>query len=194
MRTSLFAMTTVLLLAGTSTVFAQNRQGPDAPRWRPNVEDIRAFGDARLAALKAGLQLKTDQEKHWPAFEAAARDFQRHRLDALNNNRSLSGRTVDPVEQMQRRAAALAQRGGSLKNLAEALAPLYGSLDDGQKRRFAMLDPLQGPGDFGRRFRNGGHRQWNRSEGGFHRTGVEGLDRAGPREILLAPDPGEQPR
>jgi LTXXQ motif family protein len=185
----LFTVTTALMIVGTSTVYAQDRsRSEDTQRWRPRAEDMKAFADARLAALKAGLQLKGDQEKNWAAFEQAARDFQRQRLDALNDNTPSRG--LDPVQRMERRAATLSQRGAALKSLADATGPLYNSLDDGQKRRFAMLNPLSEPGDFGRRFRSfmRGHREWNRMHD-FHRTDSDGADRAPSPALLRGPRP-----
>jgi hypothetical protein len=38
-------------------------------------EDRAAFVDARIAALKAGLELTPDQAKNWPMFEQALRDM-----------------------------------------------------------------------------------------------------------------------
>ena len=39
------------------------------------ADDLKAFTDARIAALKAGLQLTPDQEKNWAPFEQALRDL-----------------------------------------------------------------------------------------------------------------------
>jgi hypothetical protein len=39
-----------------------------------SAEDFAAFTDARIAALKAGLKLTPEQEKNWPALEAALRE------------------------------------------------------------------------------------------------------------------------
>src|SRR5438132_12497602 len=76
--------TTALAIIGSSVVYAQERSGrPDVTeRWRPSMEDRRAFGEARLA-LKAGLALSAEQEKNWPAFEQAAREFAKLRLDRM---------------------------------------------------------------------------------------------------------------
>ena len=42
-----------------------------------SAEQIAAFTDARIAALKAGLKLTPAQEKNWPALEVrASRDRQ----------------------------------------------------------------------------------------------------------------------
>src|SRR5262249_21226126 len=75
---------TALLIAASTVVYAQNqdRPGREGLRgWRPSVEDMRAFGEARLAALKAGLALTPEQEKSWPAFEQAARELTKLRID-----------------------------------------------------------------------------------------------------------------
>src|SRR4051794_24988579 len=77
--------TPALAIAGSSLVYAQQRLGgPEGlQHGRPSVEDLRAFGEARLAALKAGLMLNADQEKNWPAFEQAARELARLQLERL---------------------------------------------------------------------------------------------------------------
>ena len=43
---------------------------------------------------------------------------------------------------MNLRAEMMGQRAAGLKKLADAAGPLYKSLDDGQKRRFALLARL----------------------------------------------------
>ena len=43
--------------------------------WRPSADDLAAFTDARVAALKAGLRLTPDQDKNWSAFEQAYRNL-----------------------------------------------------------------------------------------------------------------------
>jgi hypothetical protein len=48
-------------------------------------------------------------------------------------------RDRDPVEFLQRRAEALAQRAADLKKLADAWQPLYQTLSPEQKRRMAAL-------------------------------------------------------
>ena len=141
-----------LAIAGTSAVYAQNRLWrPDdaSARWRPSLEDLRALGEARLAALKAGLVLTAEQERNWPAFEEAARELGKLRLDRIGAMRSASP-SSDPVERMRRRAAAMSDTGAALKRLADATDPLYQSLDESQKRRFALLSRMAG-------HRMGGH-------------------------------------
>src|SRR6202167_5719535 len=82
MLKSIIAATAALAIASTSLVYAQQRfghhgfGGPGAEqRHRPSAADMAAFTDARIAALKAGLELTPDQAKNWPAFEQARRDM-----------------------------------------------------------------------------------------------------------------------
>jgi hypothetical protein len=135
-----------LLIAGSTLVYAQNqnRPGREGPRnWRPSVEDMRAFGEARLAGLKAGLALTAEQEKTWPAFEQAARDFTKLRIDRRNAAANAQpSADANPAERMNRRATAMVETGNALKKLGEATGPLYNGLDESQKRRFAMLSRL----------------------------------------------------
>jgi zinc resistance-associated protein len=44
-------------------------------------EDRAAFLDARIAALKTGLELNSEQEKNWPPLESAIRDLARQRAE-----------------------------------------------------------------------------------------------------------------
>jgi zinc resistance-associated protein len=136
-----------LLIAGSTIVYAQNQNRPGREglrNWRPSVEDMRAFGEARLAGLKAGLTLTAEQEKSWPAFEQAAREFTKLRIERMNAAANTQPPAADnnPAERLNRRATAMVETGNALKKLSEATGPLYNSLDESQKRRFAMLSRL----------------------------------------------------
>lgn len=160
MLKAVVAATAAVTIAGSSFAYAQRgERADDARRWQPTTEDMRAFQAARLAALRAGLTLKAEQEKHWPAFERAMRDLQQLRLNRVTAIREArrEGRTgtTDPAERMRERAARLSERGAVLKQLAEATEPLYRSLDDAQKRRFAILTRKGGPRGWQRRGRDG---------------------------------------
>jgi zinc resistance-associated protein len=157
---TIVAGTAVLAIAGGSLAFAQDRGAPDGRAWRPSIEDLRAFGEARLAALKAGLTLTAEQEKNWPAFEQAARDLGKLRLDRVGAMRGAPSAT-DPAERLRQRATAMAETGVALQKLADATDPLYKSLDDNQKRRFAVLSRFSGPRMEHFRGRDGyGPRHW----------------------------------
>jgi hypothetical protein len=184
------AGTAALAIVGSSLVYAQQRGGPGGfDRGRPNLEDLRAFQDARLAALHAGLGLTPEQEKNWPAFEQASREMAKLRLDrvsaAINGRRDRRPQSDDPAERMHQRATAMTETGAALKKVADAIDPLYKSLDDSQKRRFAMLQRMMRPGeDF--RGRDGDH---GRDGDGRHRFD------GGPRRTDFspqAPEGGEQ--
>jgi len=154
---AVLAGSAALAIAGSSLVLAQ--QPPAAPdaaqqqrddaaqRWRPTAEDLAALADARVAALKTGLKLTPEQERHWPAVEAAIRDFTKERFARVQARRD-APRPSDPIEGLRRRADQMSNTATALKRLADAADPLYKSLDDGQKRRFAMLARGMGPRGF----------------------------------------------
>ena len=146
---SIIVGTTALAIAGASLVHAQrfDRRG-EGQRWQPSAEDLRALGEARLAGLKAGLMLTPEQARNWPAFEQAARDLSKLRSERRIAMRNASP-SSDPVERLRRRAAAMSDTGAALKKLADATEPLYKSLDENQKHRFAVLYRPTRPG-FGR--------------------------------------------
>jgi hypothetical protein len=162
---------TVLALAGGSLVYAQQR-GDDGPRahhrWQMNEQDRGAFTDARIAALKAGLQLTPDQEKNWPALEKALRDRAKARSERFAA-RAQADRPNDPVERLKLRAVRMSERGAALRQVADAAAPLYQSLDEGQKHRFTVLARLDGP-----RFGHGQHWRHHRGMRGMMHHGNHG--------------------
>jgi hypothetical protein len=161
---AVLAGTTALAIAGTTLVYAQ--QSSDSfdrgQRWRPTAEDITAFGDARIAALHAGLKLNAEQEKNWPAVESALRDLAKQRSERFAA-RANTDRPKDPIERLTLRAEVMGQRAAALKKLADAAGPLYKSLDDSQKHRFVMLARL-GAREHGFRGHRGG---WQHRGRGF---------------------------
>jgi hypothetical protein len=87
---SVVAATAALAIAGSSIVYAQQRFGEDGygdgsrfqhRHHHMSAEDRAAFVDARIAALKAGLELTADQTKNWPAFEQALREMAKLRAE-----------------------------------------------------------------------------------------------------------------
>jgi hypothetical protein len=75
----------------------------------------------------------------------------------------------DPVERLRQRATS--DTGAALKKLADATDPLYKSLDEHQKRRFAMLNRLAGLG------RAGLHGPGGRGGDGMRHWGQRRFDR-----------------
>jgi zinc resistance-associated protein len=138
-KAALAGTATAIVISGSNLVFAHQMSDRDGgPRWQPSAEDRKAFTDARVAALKAGLELTPEQEKNWPAVEAAIRDMAKARADriAARANEQLPS---DPIERLHRRAERLGTMAAGLKKLADAEEPLYKSLDDAQKQRFEIL-------------------------------------------------------
>jgi zinc resistance-associated protein len=114
------------------------------------AEDRAAFLDAHIAALKAGLELTADQAKNWPPLESAMRDLAKERADrfAAWQAQRQQDQELSPVDRLTRASERMSARSADLLKLAAAAKPLYDSLDDSQKRRFAML------------FTPMGHRHW----------------------------------
>src|SRR4051795_12615906 len=143
MRKMLLASAAVLVLAGSTAVYAQHR-----PWWmhhhaRINPEDRAAFADARIAAVKAGLKLTPDQEKLWPPIESAVRDFAKLRIDRANARmaaeQSDSQTPDERAAGLRGRPDTMATGAAAMKRIADAADPLYQTLDDGQKRRLEIL-------------------------------------------------------
>jgi hypothetical protein len=185
MKKAVLAAVAAVTILGSQAVYAQNRS-PQPPR--VSTEDRAAFLDARMASIKAGLQLTADQEKLWPPVETALRDFAKQRAaerdariserDARRAERRQQGagdnaqpanRTPpDPVARVRSQVDSMTATAAGLKKIADAAEPLYKTLDEGQKRRFSVLTRLGGSGDwFGRGFERG--RDGDRNHGRHHR-------------------------
>jgi hypothetical protein len=159
-------------------------------RSQPSADDIKAFTDARIAALRAGLQLTPDQEKNWPPFEQALRDLvklhqqRKHEREAGGEQQP----QTNPFDRLQRRADALLKCGGGLKQLADAGTPLYQSLSDAQKQRFTFLVHILRPHWMG----GGGMGEEHRGFGNRGRGGPHGMmDWDGERRGMMGPDSDE---
>ena len=163
------AATVLVAIAGSGFVYAQQRFGHDGYgfnwdgqraefRHRPSAVDVAAFTDARIAAMKVGLELTPDQAKNWPAFEQAVRDMAQLRIDRIKaqeaqdkqqdqqqSQQQSQQQATSPFDRLARRADNMAKRSAALKKVADAGAPLYQSLDDAQKGRFTVLARMLRP-------------------------------------------------
>jgi hypothetical protein len=140
-----------LAIAGSTAVYAQHRPWfHDHMRYmQMNPEDRAALTDARIAAVHAGLKLNADQEKLWPPVETAVRDFAKLRIDRANARMNAKpDQSDDPVSRLRQRADNMAASAAAMKKIADAADPLYKTLDEGQKRRLALLTH-RGEGRFG---------------------------------------------
>ena len=171
MRRWLLAGAAVLVLAGSSVVYAQYRPDFRMNMIRMNPDDMSAFMDARIAAVKAGLRLTPDQEKLWPPVEAAVRDMGKLRIDRINARRNAPP-PDDMMARLHQRADTMNANAAAFKKAVDAADPLYRTLDDNQKRRLAMLTHIGG----------GRFEEWrNRFEQWRH---GDGPGRRGPRDMM----------
>ncbi len=149
------ALTLAPTLSGSFAVADDSAQRSQHDRFTP--EDRAAFVDARIAALKAGLELNAEQEKNWPPLESAMRDLAKQRAERFaawrerRDDNQDADVEINPIDRLARASERLSARAADLQKLAAAAKPLYDSLDDGQKRRFAVL--FRGPM---------GHGHWRR--------------------------------
>ena len=139
---------TVLLITASSLAYAQSAREREFERL--NAADVATLTDSRVNIVKATLQLTPDQEKLWPAIEDAirtrAKDRQARIAAVEQRAAELRGKSAvevlrdrNPVEFLQRRSTALAQRSADLKKLADAWQPLYQTLSPDQKKRMGHL-------------------------------------------------------
>ncbi len=123
-----------------------------AQRTGPSDNQIANDVDARIARLKADLQLTSDQEKSWSGLQTTLHDYGVGEFKNVVAGRSAR---MDREDQSQRNdhpndivlmrdeAAELNSRAASLKKLADAAEPLYGSLDDRQKHQLVQFMKTQ---------------------------------------------------
>jgi hypothetical protein len=140
MRKSLITCATALALMAPSVSVAQEKapEGAAHEHYRPSAADLKAFTDARVAALKAGLALTPDQEKNWGPVEQAIRDMAQARQARWAARRE-HREHEDAIARLRARADAMTQRAADLKKLADAAEPLYRTLSDDQKHRLHIL-------------------------------------------------------
>jgi hypothetical protein len=135
----------LLLLATAAMVASPALTGSAVARDRGDRADLSANqianqADARTARMKVDLRLTPEQEKNWSGFESAMRDLGKKQADrqiALRDERAQRSGSVDVIDQMRKQADSQIERSNDWKKLADAAQPLYASLDDRQKRRFA---------------------------------------------------------
>jgi hypothetical protein len=137
-------------LGSVFAVSAIGQPAGESPSNRPTANQIMAQEEARLAQLKADLHLTSEQEGDWGKFDQALRDISKRRTDSIISTMDKQSDSRIPptlIEGMRRAADAMHKQADDLKSAADAAEPLYGKLNDRQKRTFtAFVDQL-----FGRR-------------------------------------------
>jgi hypothetical protein len=138
-----------VVIAGCAHGYAQTVSAAPSSQ-QATAADLNALTDARVALVKAALQLAPEQEKYWQPIEDAIRARAKGRQSRLQgimaraDERSERSpievlRDRNPIEFLNRRSAALAQRSAELKKLADAWQPLYGTLTPDQRRRLGFV-------------------------------------------------------
>jgi len=139
MRKTLTFFTAAVLLTATAIA------GPAVARDRSDQPELTASqltdqATARAAQLKADLRLTPEQDKNWSAFQVAVVETWKNQAGQRLAWRAAHAKqqdSVDPIDDMRKEADQQIDRSNARKKLADAAQPLYNSLDDQQKRRFA---------------------------------------------------------
>jgi LTXXQ motif family protein len=148
MRKSLFIAATLAVLGALVAVPAVAQK---AKSDRPTANQTVAFDDARLAKLKADLRLTSEQETGWGKLESSLKDLSKRRANRMvarweKEDAADARNPPTPGERMRRAAEALRAQSDELNATADAVDPLWGKLDDRQKRTLsAYLDQSFGP-------------------------------------------------
>jgi LTXXQ motif family protein len=124
-----------------------NQQSSGTERMQHWAADRETMLDAKLAGMKAGLGLTTDQEKLWGPFESAVKDADKSRLEAMGQMMRMraQGERMSPVDRLEAMSDRLSQGATNVKKIADAAKPLYDSLDESQKHKFGMLGRMLMP-------------------------------------------------
>jgi hypothetical protein len=177
--------------------------------------DHEALLDAKLAGLKAGLKLTSDQEKLWPPFETVVRDAAKVHMEQMKSmmdrmqkmpeamqsmkksedtkEMAVPGQAVSPVDRLEALGHRMSESGGAITKVADAAKPLYASLDDSQKRLFVLLGRelfMMGHGHRGMEMMRGGMKMMG---GGLMDQGdMDMMGRKSDRMESMGNGPGEE--
>ena len=136
---TIFIMSAALVAGSaplTSSAFARDR----SERTEVSASQMAERADARTAKMKVELNLTSDQDKNWSGFASAMHDFSEKRGErriAMRDARAQLRGKFDVLDQMRKSADAQIEQSNDRKKLADAAQPLYSTLNDEQKRRFA---------------------------------------------------------
>src|SRR5690242_20907834 len=124
-KVSATATAAILIFTSAFALAAENASTTGVTQ--SSAADFKNLTDARVAMIKAALQLTPDQEKYWPAVEDAIRARAKNRqarwerVAELRDNGPMDAlHEHNPIELMQRRAERLSQRAADLKKVADA--------------------------------------------------------------------------
>jgi hypothetical protein len=136
--------------AMTASTMAQQSPSAAKPASSPalpdyTASDVRAVLNARIAALKAVIDLTPDQEKLWPPVEVAIRDIAKSAAERLKKR--TAAKPTGFLDVLDQVAAGEEARAKDLRTFVAAAKPLVATLNDEQKRRMpAYLGMTDYPG------------------------------------------------
>ncbi len=139
MRKTLIVFMSAALMTGTAltgSAIARDR----SERAELTASQITDRAEVQTAKLKVDLNLTADQEKNWPAFAGAMQDMSKKQADrriAMRDTRAQQNGPFDALDEMRKNADSLIELSNDRKKLADAAQPLYTSLNEQQKSRFA---------------------------------------------------------
>jgi LTXXQ motif family protein len=139
-KTVIFALSTALLIGTAMTGSAVARDRLDRSELTASQMTDRA--DVRTAKMKVDLNLTADQEKNWSGFASAMQDMSKKQADrriALRDAHAQQHGSFDALDEMRKNADSQIERSNDRKKLADAAQPLYTSLNEQQKSRFAEI-------------------------------------------------------
>jgi hypothetical protein len=136
---------TAILLMSAALLTGIGLSGSAVARDRSDRAELTASqmtdrADARTAKMKVDLNLTADQEKNWAGFATAMQDMSKKQADrqiAARDARVQQHGTFDALDEVRKNADSQIERSNDLKKLADAAQPLYASLNEQQKSRFA---------------------------------------------------------
>jgi|SRR5580704_8934346 hypothetical protein len=136
---------TAILLMSAALLTGIGLSGSAVARDRSDRAELTASqmtdrADARTAKMKVDLNLTADQEKNWAGFATAMQDMSKKQADRQITSRDARAQqhgTFDALDEVRKNADSQIERSNDLKKLADAAQPLYASLNEQQKSRFA---------------------------------------------------------
>lgn len=140
MRKTVIFLTGAALMAGIALTGPAVARDRDRDRSELTASQMNDRADVQTAKLKVDLNLTTDQEKYWPGFAGAMQDMNKKQADrriAMRDARAQQHGTFDVLDEMRKNADRQIERSNERKKFADAAQPLYASLNEQQKNRFA---------------------------------------------------------
>ena len=141
MRKTTICLVSVALLTGialTGSAMARDRM----ERVELTASQMVDRSDARTAKMKVDLNLTSDQDKNWAGFASAMQDMSKKQADRRIAMRDVGVQqrgTVDMLDELRKNADFQIDRANDRKKLADAAQPLYATLNEQQKNRFAEI-------------------------------------------------------